>query len=532
MIKTLGLALLLVWPGHVAPYHPLGNFTISHYNGLRLHPDRVENTAVVDFAELPTLQDAEAVDGDRDGRTSPAELDAYAITQCGVLAAAQTLRAGERPLTWQVMKHSFRYESGEGGLRTSRLSCELIAPASLRRATAVEFADAYLTGRPGWREITATGSGVRLTRPPVPSVSVSDELRRYPEDLLALPLDQRSVTLTTEPGTGAGGTVLTGLPAPDVVTRALNRLDETFTGLVGGDRLTVPLGFLAIALAMVLGAGHALIPGHGKTIMAAYLAGRRGRPGDAVTVGLTVTATHTGGVLVVGLLLSLSATLTGESVLSWLGLASGLLITGIGCALLRTAWRQRRTGPSAWDVAGHGHAHGHAHTHERGHGHGHAPAHSHSHEQVKALALVGAADTENPRPDPLRAAAEPVPAHHPDLSHCGRPARRAGLIGMGIAGGLVPSPSALVVLLGAVALGRTWFGVLLVVAYGLGMAATLTAAGLLLVRVAARLEGLMHRGNVLAARIQRIAPFATAAVVVLLGAGLALRSLPGILHMY
>jgi ABC-type nickel/cobalt efflux system permease component RcnA len=101
---------------------------------------------------------------------------------------------------------------------------------------------------------------------------------------------------------------------------------------------------------------------------------------------------------------------------------------------------------------------------------------------------------------------------------------RAGLVGMGVAGGLVPSPSALIVLLGAIALGRTWFGVALVTAYGLGMAATLTATGLLLVKLADRLERRASAGRRLAARLSGLAPTGTAAVVMLLGAGLALRS--------
>jgi ABC-type nickel/cobalt efflux system permease component RcnA len=95
---------------------------------------------------------------------------------------------------------------------------------------------------------------------------------------------------------------------------------------------------------------------------------------------------------------------------------------------------------------------------------------------------------------------------------------------MGVAGGLVPSPSALVVLLGAIALGRTWFGVALVTAYGIGMAATLTVTGLLLVRIVSRLEQRASTGRRLAARVSNLAPLGTAAMVLLLGTGLALRS--------
>jgi ABC-type nickel/cobalt efflux system permease component RcnA len=101
------------------------------------------------------------------------------------------------------------------------------------------------------------------------------------------------------------------------------------------------IGFLAVLLSLILGASHAALPGHGKTVIAAYLVGRRGTSRDAVVVGATVTLTHTAGVLVLGLLLSLSSVLAGESVLRWLGIASGLLIAGIGVVLLRSAARKR-----------------------------------------------------------------------------------------------------------------------------------------------------------------------------------------------
>ncbi|KAB8197990.1 High-affinity nickel-transporter [Nonomuraea phyllanthi] len=419
----------------------------------------MRNLAVVDLAELPTLQASAQVDG------------SYAARRCAALAAAQRLAVAGRQVPWRVAGSSFAYAPGQGGLRTSRLTCRLVA--GVRATGAVEFTDGFEQDRIGWREITAVGDGVRLARSSVPSESVSGELRAYPDDLLADPLDQRTAVLAVSPGPGLPATGAPGgAPGPagfgGPVGDALAALERTFTGLIGTGTLTVPLGLLAVGLAVVLGAGHALIPGHGKTIMAAYLAGRRGRPRDALVVGATVTATHTAGVLVVGLLLSAFTALAGESVLGWLGVASGALIAAIGLRLLLNARHPRSP---------HGHGHGHVHVH--GHGHG---------------------------------------------SKGEGAAKRAGLVGLGVAGGLVPSPSALVVLLGAIGLGRTWFGVALVTAYGLGMAATLTVTGLLLVRLVDRLERRASAGRRLAARLSRLAPAGTAAMVLLLGAGLALRS--------
>ena len=210
--------------------------------------------------------------------------------------------------------------------------------------------------------------------------------------------------------------------------------------------------------------------------MAAYIAGRRGRPRDALTVGAIVTLTHTGGVLVLGLLLTTTAGLAGEVVLSWLGIASGILVAAVGVAMLAGVLRRR--------TSVHHHDHGHSHEHPHDH-HGHP--HPHPSRQVGRLSLVG----------------------------------------MGIAGGLVPSPSALIVLLGAVGLGRTAFGVLLVLAYGAGMAAMLTAAGLVLVRIRDRWASRPRRTL---ARLAALAPAGTAALVLCVGLGLAGRAALGVVH--
>ncbi|WP_030455622.1 nickel/cobalt transporter [Herbidospora cretacea] len=440
--------------------HPLGNFTVNHYNGLRLYASHVENTAVVDVAELPTLQ------GDR--------------PTCEGVAAAQTLEVDGRRAAWRVVESDLTHPDGQGGLKTTRLVCGLRADTP--PAGTIVFTDAHAADRIGWREITVTSREVRVTPPDVPATSASDELRAYPDDLLSSPLDQRTVTVTVNPSGVLP--VPAGATAPGPIGDWLATVDRTFTDLVGTESLTLGVGLLGVALALILGAGHALIPGHGKTIMAAYLAGRRGRPRDALVVGFTVTATHTAGVLVVGLTLTAVSSLSGDRVLTWLGVAGGALVTAIGLRLLQTAIKG--------DSRGHGHGHGH------GHHHAHIdPAAPNAEISGHAVAVLDRVETAPAKPS------------------------RAGLIGMGIAGGLVPSPSALIVLLGAIALGRTWFGVALVLAYGAGMAVTLTATGLLLVMLADRAESLLK----LSTTATRLAPIVTALIVMVLGIGLALRSL-------
>ncbi|MGE5827696.1 MAG: hypothetical protein ACM30G_04940, partial [Micromonosporaceae bacterium] len=299
--------------------------------------------------------------------------------------------------------------------------------------------------------------------------------------------------------------------------------------------LTPAVGLLALLLALVLGAGHAALPGHGKTVLAAYLAGTRGRPRDAVAVGATVTLSHTTGVLAVGLLLATGTALAGETMLRWLGLVSGavVLVVGVGMlvGVLRTRRRPHRAVPAAAAAvvaaaaaAGHHHHGRHHHHHGEGH-HDHGHRHGEHHHDDEHHG--GRDDDEHHGHDH---------AHGPGSG--GRPGR-LGLAGIGLAGGLVPSPSALIVLLSAIGLGRTWFGVLLVLVYGLGMAATLTGAGLLLAltqrwmarrrlarpAVAGRFQALRR----LATQVPGLTQIATASLVLVVGLGLATRAAIGVL---
>ncbi|MET8759186.1 High-affinity nickel-transporter [Lentzea sp. NPDC004782] len=431
-----------------ASAHPLGNFSVNHYHGLHLHPDHIDLRSVVDVAEIPTLQE---------------NLKARDAKQwCDEVARTDRSTVDGREITWTLSSSTKEHPKGQAELTTTRLVCEFTAKVDLDRPARLEFHDESNVDRIGWREITAAGTGIKLTDSNVPTESISNELRTYPEDLLSNPMDVRSVAFTASPGSGSEPKKASGSPIQSLSVTA-NALND----ILGSAELTPWLGFLAVLLSLLLGASHAALPGHGKTLIAAYLAGRQGTPKDALVVGASVTATHTGGVLVLGLVISASSALAGEQVLRWLGLVSGLLITVIGVMLLRSAL----TREPALAGVGAGHGHGHGHGHGTGHGHGYS---------------------------------------------------RASLIGMGAANGLVPSPSALVVLLGAMALGRTWFGVLLVLGYGIGMAGTLTAVGLLLVKARERVEKFLD-GRATRA-LSHYAPVVTAAMVIVVGAWLTLQA--------
>ncbi|TFV87161.1 sulfite exporter TauE/SafE family protein [Blastococcus sp. CT_GayMR16] len=509
-------ALWAVAPG-VAQAHPLGNFTVNHYDHVQLQPGRVQVTTVLDRAEIPTAQKLQIVAPD--GSPTAAQLASAAAEECADVAGAVQVTVDGAAVGWTVQDTGMETIPGAGGLPTLRLTCRFEADAELDVPAEIAVSDTYLPDRVGWREMTADGDGVRLIDSPVPVTSVSDELRQYPTDLLASPVDVRSFTVATEPGqnTGTGSAITPG--SGDPFTNFIAGLDRRLEDLIGDRGLTPLVGTLAVLLAVLLGCGHALLPGHGKTVMAAYLAARRGRSRDAIIVGATVTATHTVGVLVLGLAISLSSTLAGDQVIRWLGVGSGLLVAGIGAFMLRAALPRRRGVPTlisevlpepvlagAVHAAGSGgavhaptvpeHA-GHDHHHDHAHGHDHGHHHDHAHGQGWWAG-----------------------------GHTHGPARgRAGLIGMGVAGGLVPSPSALIVLLASIGLGRTVFGVLLVLAYGLGMAGTLTAVGLLLVRLRGRMERRLAdlRGRRWLTRVAIAAPVLTASLVLLVGVALVAR---------
>ncbi|MEU8697632.1 nickel transporter [Streptomyces sp. NPDC048680] len=523
------LTVLLASLATTAYAHPLGNFTVNHHTGLTFRNDAVDALIVVDRAEIATAQERPRIDRDHNGAVDASEARSFATGDCAVLTRQLRLDIAGTPVRWKTTGATVSFHPGEAGLRTSRLSCTLSAGADLDTAADIDVRTEYDERRVGWQEMTARGRGVTLTRSTLPTTSPTDELRHYPKDPLATPLDQRSARLHTEPGEGrSAAAARTVLPAAGPVTAALDKVSGVFDGLVGRRELTVPAGLLALLLSLVLGASHAALPGHGKTIMAAYLAGRRGTPRDAVTVGVTVTFTHTAGVLALGLALPLATSLAGETVLTWLGLISGMMVTGIGLWLLRAALTHR---PS------HGHSHGHHH----GHNHHHDHSHGHGHSHDTASDPEGRDHEHGPASQPLAAGhGGTVLAPARDRTHSHAPAAadgprrtgtsRTGLIGMGIAGGLVPSPSALVVLLGAVALGRTAFGVLLVVGYGLGMAMTLTLAGLLLVRLRDRFEARADKYARLRAPFARLAgigPAASATLVLAVGALLTLRAAAG-----
>ncbi|MFF8953141.1 nickel transporter [Streptomyces sp. NPDC014940] len=555
LTAACGLALL---PAATASAHPLGNFTVNRYDGLVVAPGRLRVDHVEDLAEIPATQAGPAV--------RRLGLDAWAGRRCAAAAADSALTVAGRATALSPASARARLRPGQAGLHTLRLECRFTAPLPGGRPLALRFRGAAADG-PGWREVTARGDRMTLTATDVPRRSVSHELTTYPKDLLSSPADTAGASLRVRPGGPALAEERQDAPGAAVLPRGADRWTRALDDLVARQDLTLGFAALALLVAVVLGALHALAPGHGKTLMAATAAARGGRSRvrDVLPLAASVTVTHTLGVVALGLLVT-AGSAAAPSVIAWLGVAGGALVLAAGAGLVRRAWRERAlryAHPRAWPVpeqappalvgaareaAGaehpdHGrhhdgvqheglhhdghHHHGRPEHHDGHHHHGrheHQDGHHHHgrHEHH---------DGHHHRPDEEH--------HHPHSggvvhthdghthSHPTAPTLR-GTILLGFAGGLVPSPSAVVVLVGAAALGKAWFGLLLVVAYGAGLALTLTAAGFAVVRLGSGVARVLERrprwtSHPVAGLLRRALPLASALTVVALGAGLLLK---------
>ncbi|GGW58319.1 nickel transporter [Streptomyces caelestis] len=510
-VLTAACALTLL-PAAAASAHPLGNFTVNRYDGLVAVPGQLRVHHVEDLAEIPATQAG--------GDIERLGITLWARERCATAAADSRLTVDGRRTPLTAERGHARVRPGQAGLDTLRVECELTAPlpsgTSDEESVSLGFRGAGASSGPGWREITARGDRMTLTESDVPEKSISAELTRYPEELLSSPADTAAAALRVRPGGAALAEEESDAPAASVLPRGADRWTRALDDLVARHDLTAGFAALALLIAVVLGAMHALAPGHGKTIMAATAAARGGqaRMKDVLPMAASVTVTHTLGVVALGLLVT-AGSAAAPSVIAWLGVASGILVTLAGASLLRRALRNRA----------HTHHHGgHTHTHDDdSHGHSHAHDHHHDHDRHHH-------DHDHPH-DHTRPHSHPHTIEHTHggftHSHPVAPTLR-GTILMGFAGGLVPSPSAVVVLVGAAALGQAWFGLLLVVAYGVGLALTLTAAGYAVVKAGSGMTRLLDRrprwaAGPLAALVRRTAPLGSAFAVVVLGAGLVFK---------
>lgn len=508
--------------------HPLGNFTINRYDGIRVSPTGVLVDHVLDMAEIPTFSERADMDTDGDGSVSAAEGTAYATAHCDSTQDSLDLAVGGTSLALNVIEQGIQFPQGQGAV-TMRLVCVYRASlaAPLTAGSTFAFSDNLYGDRRGWREVVVQGDGATLTSSDAPDSTVSLRLTTYPTDLLTIPLDQFQAAWTAQPG----GPALPPLAVPDaqpvaaqpgslvgmppqqpgsgvanpqtvaaqpnanppvtaVVPNGVTDLGSDVTALFQARDLTPWVIAVSLLVAAGLGALHAVSPGHGKTVMAAYLVGSRGNARQALGLGLMVTVSHTIGVLTLGLLtLSFSTVIPPDRLYPILGVASGTIVVGIGTWLI---WQRVAEVRRARSIAHAEAKHAEAHTNHL------------DHEHVR---------TSHHAPD------EGWHSHggrsHTHLPPRGTTLSRRGLITLGLAGGMVPSVSALIVLLGALAAGRPAYGIVLTVAFGVGMAVVLVGVGVGLVYARGFVERFSSGGRGLS--LARWLPTATAFVV--LGAG-------------
>jgi nickel/cobalt transporter (NicO) family protein len=497
-LMALGV-LALAAPG--AQAHPLGNFSINHVSKVSISADRVDVRYVLDQAEIPTVQERDV---------PRAELLQRKLAE---VARGLSLSVDGRPAELRrVGEASLSFPPGAGGLKTTRLEVELRAAVDSPRRVKLE--DDTFEDRVGWKAIVSAPGEDTSVRTQTPSGDPTNGLRRYPEDLLNSPLDRRDASFSVTAGDGM------------LIAPRSEGTDQVSTSRTGSDgfaalfeKAAAGEGVLFVLLLAAFGWGavHALSPGHGKAMVAAYLVGTKGKPRHAVALGATVTIAHTIGVFMLGFVtLALSQYVLPEDLYPWLNLVSGALVVAIGAGVLRARLRGR----------GHSHHHHHDHDHD-GHSHGHENSLTRAGFQHFMDHLRGREHGHGHHHDHGH-------HHHHDHAHAAdHTVTNRSLIGLGAAAGLIPCPSALVVLLGAIAQHQIGLGLLLIVAFSLGLAGTLTALGLAVVyarKLLPKLGGLGagRGGGATLSRVAAALPAASAVVIVGVGCLLTANAIPGV----
>jgi nickel/cobalt transporter (NicO) family protein len=494
----------------------LGNFTINQFCGLRVGNDSLDVHYVVVYGQLPALRELHNADANGDGVTSQVERDAHVGTLASGFGDGLELRLDGARVPLRSTHWTSSLPTEQGGF-SLRVDMDFVAQLpALSGAHALVFTNHNYSDRLGWREIVVNpGAGIAIFDTDAYDTSatgaLTEALRALPE---GGPLDERTVHMrldaagaprdggspgVTPPGAAAlGSRPQAELPA---IKSAGARPEGAFAIAENGwiarktralvDAISAPtlnprVAAWALLGALLLGAVHALSPGHGKTIVGAYLIGSRGTPRHAAFLGLTVTLTHTLGVFVLGFAtLYASRFIVPERLFPILSLLSALLVLGMGLILLI-----QRARMAARLLSG-----------------------SSAHPPLKFVALKSAAAGLHSH------GGGPMHSHLPPGA-AGERVTWKGLAALGVSGGLVPCPSAMVLLLAAVALGKTAYGVLLVLLFSVGLALTLTVVGLAFLYTRNRFSK-----RTAAARWPQLLPLGSAAIVTLLGAALCIAAL-------
>jgi ABC-type nickel/cobalt efflux system permease component RcnA len=540
LLFVLGLCRL-------AAAHPMGNFSVNHYSRIDLQGDRIIVRYFIDLAEIPTYQELQQ------GNIAATPMDQnsaavvrYVAARGAELGHSLILDIDGKQIPLRLVSSGVIFPPGAGGLPTMKMGFvyEAIYPSAPsitdRKHVTLHYEDNNYPGHSGWKEIIALASAGSLLRTSVPSTDRSGELSNYPTDLLTSPpqcleasllaalppvvdaqshetskplsrhIEAPAADMTfpqNHPSTAVNAEPIhkhtATVPAAASLESAQSALAHSttvhlqanqqqtprskFTELITAQHLSAWFLFTAAFIAIGLGGLHALEPGHGKTIVAAYLVSSRGTARHAVLLGIIVSASHTAGVFALGAItLYASRYIVPEQLYPWLGAFSGITIASLGCYML-----MRRLTGTASD-------------------HSHAPGASHGHWMFWK------------KPPEEQLESNPVgsttnPAQSVSLTQ---------LFTLGITGGIIPCPAALIVLLSAFALHRIGLGFFLIVAFSVGLAAVLIAFGMLMVYARRFMTGLQVDGPL----TRRWLPVASSACITVLGLVLTIQALSA-LHL-
>jgi nickel/cobalt exporter len=465
--------------------HPMGNFSINHYSKLKIEPSSIEIRYLIDMAEIPTFQEMRGSDvGPAAGKTITAR---YLEEQGKLLMAGLALKSDGEAVRLDTVSRQVVFADGAGGLPTMKLGFvfrgKLSSAAALHK---LSYVDNNFAGRAGWKEVIVVGNGATIMESSAPALDRSHELSNYSSDLLNSPPQQLTalVDFRISP-TAAPIQKAHSAPIPHEIAAAsisvpppaANTPRSRFTQLIS-TQANLSFWFLlsAALIAAGLGALHALEPGHGKTVVAAYLVGSRGTAKHAVLLGFVVTASHTAGVYLLGAAtLYASHYIVPDQLYPWLGAISGLSVAALGIFI----FLRHFTGESGE--------------------HSHAPGETHSHWLLSMFRN---------------------PAGSVSPKTVDRPLSLRELCMLGITGGIVPCPAALVVLLSAFSLHRIGFGLFLITAFSLGLAAVLVIVGVTMVSAKRALCSRMRTGGA----ALRYLPLLSSAFMTLLGVGITASS--------
>jgi len=502
------LAFLLVAAAPLLA-HPMGNFSVNHYSKINLTRAQIELLYIIDMAEIPTFQELQAAGLKAD----PADphISAYLRSKADEFWHGLMLKLDGRPIELECSERQVIFPPGAGGLPTMKFGFTCRAPLSKLGSGQhrLEYRDDNFQGRVGWKEVIIDADPALKLSSSVPNKDRSAELSNYPTDLLnsppqnlsanatfTLPAVIRSeVSISPDRKVSAPGTAVSKAPTqipptvaqpaasaaqpPQLTPNAQNTPRSSFTQLITSDRLTLWFFVTAALIAMGLGALHALEPGHGKTLVAAYLVGSRGTAWHAALLGLIVTLAHTAGVYALGAVtLYASHYVLPEKLFPWLGAISGLIIVALGVWLFLRRWM----GDDA------------------------SIAHGHTHWYDGLITRSGPVSVGS-----NGTAAAPVL----------QAVTTRQLLLLGITSGLIPCPAALVVLLSAIALHRIALGFFLIVAFSVGLAAVLIAIGLLMVHAGRFVSRLSPNSDL----IRRRLPLISAVFITIVGVVVVAQSL-------